>query len=266
MLNETAEAGRGILKTATRPLEVIELFALRRRPLSVSEIADALDIPQSSSSVLLKAMNGAGFVARDRHTRKYLPSVRSLLLGDWAHDASGARGGLLEALDALSLEARADVRLGIRNGVHVQYAHVSAEHRDVAIRPGMKLPIAQDALGRMLLLAEPEPDMRRIVRHANAVAGIAQGVDVTALAAELKACRRDGFALRPDFTRAAEMVLAIALPARFGAPAAIGLGLAAARLPAERPRLLGLLRDFAARIWEPGPDAAPPHRPGRAKG
>jgi hypothetical protein len=39
------------VKSASRALEVIELFGVHRHPLSVTEIATALGIPQSSSSV-----------------------------------------------------------------------------------------------------------------------------------------------------------------------------------------------------------------------
>lgn len=253
---------RGALRSATRPLEVIELFAARRRPLSVSEIACALEIPQSSSSVLLAAMSDAGFVARDRLTRKYLPSVRSVLLSHWVHDTFHQQGSLLQALDRLSLEAGTNVRLGVRNGVHVQYAHVSwpgVEPTARHVRPGMKMPICRDALGRMLLLAESEKDMRGLIRHANAAGEASQAVNVEGLVEDLRKHRADGFAVSRDISGENDVILAIQLPERFGAPAAIGLGLAAAKLAIDRSRLVALLRNFAAEAWardEDMPDGA----------
>lgn len=247
-----AGVGRSILRSATRPLEVIELFAARRRPLSVSEIAAALDIPQSSSSVLLRAMSEAGFVARDRQTRRYLPGVRSALLSDWADDGSHNGGGLPRALDALSISAHADVRLAVRSAVHAHYVHVSWHTHESGPRPfgpGAKMPVGRDALGRMLLLAESEKDMRGILRHANAVCDPAHAVNVETLAADLRRHRTEGFAVCQDLATPNGAVLAIQLPARFGAPAALGLGLATGRLPAELGRLVALLRDFAAEIW-----------------
>jgi IclR family transcriptional regulator, acetate operon repressor len=90
------------VKSATRALEIIELFGVHRHPLSVTEIANALAIPQSSSSVLLHALSSIGFVTRDRKTRKYAPGIRSVFLGNWIHDAIFPGGSLLGALDALS--------------------------------------------------------------------------------------------------------------------------------------------------------------------
>jgi hypothetical protein len=69
-LKRSGEAYDYNVKSATRALEVIELFGVHRHPLSVTEIANALGIPQSSSSVLLHALSSIGFVTRDRKTRK----------------------------------------------------------------------------------------------------------------------------------------------------------------------------------------------------
>ena len=113
------------VKSATRALEIIELFASHRQPLTVTEISNALSIPQSSSSVLLHSLSSAGFITRDRKTRKYVPSIRSVFLGNWIHDALFSDGSLLAALDALSHAAQATVRLGVRNSVYVRYVHVS---------------------------------------------------------------------------------------------------------------------------------------------
>ena len=113
----------------------------------------------------------AGFVDRDRQTRKYLPSIRSVFLGNWIHDTLFQRGSFLRALDTLSDATGANVRLGVRNGIHVRYAHISwpGGHPDLThLRPGMLIPICQDALGRMLLVGAGEREARGIVRHANA--------------------------------------------------------------------------------------------------
>jgi len=73
---------------------------------------------------LLHALSSIGFVTRDRKTRKYAPGIRSVFLGNWIHDAIFPGGSLLGALDALSRDASANVRLGVRSGTHVRYVHV----------------------------------------------------------------------------------------------------------------------------------------------
>jgi DNA-binding IclR family transcriptional regulator len=241
-----------IVKSATRALEIIELFAVHRQPLSVTEIADALAIPQSSSSVLLQAMTNSGFITRDKRTRKYLPSIRSVFLGNWIHDALFRNGSLLRALDTLSETASANVRLGVRNGIHVQYVHISwpaGEADTLLLAPGMKMPICHDAIGQMLLAAESDQDVRAIVRHANAVGEGPRAVHVEAFMQDLGTHRAQGFAEAEDLANASECVIAVQLPSPFGVPAAIGLGVAAERLPEERVRLLRLLNAVVKSAW-----------------
>ena len=239
------------VKSATRALEIIELFAIHRQPLSVTEISSALSIPQSSSSVLLHSLSSAGFITRHRKTRKYIPSIRSVFLGNWIHDALFPDGSLLSALDALSHAAQATVRLGVRNNVYVRYVHVSwpknnSERRGLG--PGLAMPICEDALGRALLMAENDRDVCGIVRRANAEADDARIVKVETFMEELRAHRGAGFVECADFESECERVLAVQLRPLVGGPLAIGLGLNSARLPAERDRLLKLLVGVAKQI------------------
>jgi len=242
-LKRSGEAYDYNVKSATRALEVIELFGVHRHPLSVTEIANALAIPQSSSSVLLHALSSIGFVTRDRKTRKYAPGIRSVFLGNWLHDAIFPGGSLLGALDALSRDASANVRLGVRSGAHVRYVHVSwpdnAPNR-LRLSPGMMRPICHDALGRALLATETDRDIYGIVRRANAEEG-AKVIGVEAFMEELRAQRKNGYAECDDFGSRRERVLAIPLRAPFGIPAAIRIGVHAGRLPVERQDLLRLL-------------------------
>jgi DNA-binding IclR family transcriptional regulator len=247
------------VKSATRALEIIELFAIHRQALTVTEISEALSIPQSSTSVLLHSLSSAGFITRDRKTRKYIPSIRSVFLGNWIHDALFCDGSLLAALDTLSRAAQATVRLGVRNSVTVRYVHVSwptkaAERRGVS--PGLAMPICQDALGRALLMGESDRDICGIVRRANAEANGSGVVKVETFMDELRAHRRAGFVECADFESACERVLAVQLRPLVGGPIAIGLGLDSSRLPAERDRLLQLLVGVAKKIEGDGAGAS----------
>jgi DNA-binding IclR family transcriptional regulator len=168
------------------------------------------------------------------------------------HDEARDNGSLVRALDRLGEEVQAEVRLGVRNGICVQLVHVSSRETSKTaqgLKPGMKLPVAHDALGRMLLIEESERDLRAILRHANASGGPMERVDPEALAADLRRHRRDGFAVCRHGVDGRDAVLAIRLPSQFGAAAAIGFAVPASQLTAERPRLLGLLRVFAERDW-----------------
>jgi IclR family transcriptional regulator, acetate operon repressor len=229
-------------------LEIIELFAIHRQPLTVTESSSALSIPQSSSSVLLHSLSSAGFITRDRKTRKYIPSIRSVFLGNWIHDALFPGGSLL---DALSNAAQATVRLGVRSSVYVRCVHVSWPKKNCersGLSPGLATPICQDALGRALLMAESDRDVCGIIRRANAEADGARIVKVETFMEELRAHRDAGFVECADLASERERVLAVQLRPLLGEPLAIGLGFDSLRLPGERDRLLRLLVGVAKKI------------------
>jgi len=50
------------VKSASRTLDVFELFAREQRPLTLSEVATALDAPLSSCFNLVRALKGRGFL------------------------------------------------------------------------------------------------------------------------------------------------------------------------------------------------------------
>ena len=198
---------------------------MHRHPLSVTEIANALAIPQSSSSVLLHALSSIGFVTRDRKTRKYAPGIRSVFLGNWLHDAIFPGGSLLGALDALSRDASANVRLGVRSGTHVRYVHVSWPDNSaerLRLSPGMMWPVCHDALGRALLTTETD---RRFTGSCGApMRKRAQKSSVSRRSwKSFGAQRKNRYAECDDCGSRRERVLAIPLGAPFGIPAALEL-------------------------------------------
>jgi IclR family transcriptional regulator, pca regulon regulatory protein len=52
------------VKSATRVLDMLELFAVASRPLGVSEVAKRLELPKSSAQALLLTLEGRGYLLR----------------------------------------------------------------------------------------------------------------------------------------------------------------------------------------------------------
>lgn len=55
----------GLVKSALRVLEILELFDAGRRPLRVADIVDRMNVPQSSPSMLLKTLVARGYMDFD---------------------------------------------------------------------------------------------------------------------------------------------------------------------------------------------------------
>ena len=66
------------VKTASRVLDVLNLFADERRPLTYSEMARLLEIPLSSCHGLLKTMVAHGFLYDFGSRQGYYPTQRLL--------------------------------------------------------------------------------------------------------------------------------------------------------------------------------------------
>ena len=55
------------VKSASRVLDLLEIFAAAPSPLGVSELARRLSIPKSSVSALLRTLLLRGYLERDQH-------------------------------------------------------------------------------------------------------------------------------------------------------------------------------------------------------
>ncbi|MEL7259669.1 MAG: helix-turn-helix domain-containing protein, partial [Pseudomonadota bacterium] len=72
-----------MVKSAVRVLDIFEAFEAEQRALTISELVDLLQIPQSSMSTLIKSLVARGFVEYNAETRRYQPSVRLSFVGNW---------------------------------------------------------------------------------------------------------------------------------------------------------------------------------------
>ena len=68
-------------KIVERTLDLLELFAVEKRPLSQSEIARLLDIPVSSCHDVLQAMQTRGYLYELGPRAGYYPTLRLQILG-----------------------------------------------------------------------------------------------------------------------------------------------------------------------------------------
>ncbi len=71
------------VKSATRAIEILELFCKVRQPQAMSEIAIALGYPQSSTTVLLKTLVTLGYLNFYRKARVYFPTPKVTSLCYW---------------------------------------------------------------------------------------------------------------------------------------------------------------------------------------
>jgi DNA-binding IclR family transcriptional regulator len=241
-----------------RSLEVLELFAVEQRALTVGEIAERLGYPQSSTSVLLHGLSDLGYLQHDRHARTFLPTLRVSFLGMWIHQRALAQGNLLELMETLASRSGHVAMLGMQNGLHVQYIHIlSARASRVGLKPGLLRPICRSAVGKVLLSTMDDEQVLRIVRNVNATdVQFPTPVDGKALLQEIEACRRSGFAFSIDAVTEGSSVIATRVPIDVGGqPLAVGIGVHTWQREKLQESIMQLLRDTIAARFPQGPFA-----------
>jgi len=249
-----------------RGLEVMELFAVEQRALTVGEVSAKLNYPQSSTSVLLHGLADLGYLQHDRSERSFLPTLRVSFLGMWLHQRALAQGSLLDFMEMLANRSGHVAMLGMRNGNHAQYIHiVSARSSRVGLKPGLLRPICRSAVGKVLLSTLEDQAIQRIVRNVNAIeTDFPEPVDSSALMREVVECRRTGFAYSIDAVNKGSSVIAVRVPCDIGdQPLAVGIGVHTWELDRLREVVVELLREALAIYFPPGVDPGKPVTPTR---
>jgi DNA-binding IclR family transcriptional regulator len=253
-----------MFKSARRVFEVFEYFAERRRPASVADVVQALGWPQSSTSVLLKALARLRYLEYDRHKRRYLPTMRVALLGSWIHDQVYSQTSLARLVDELHERSGATVIIGMQNDTHVQYIHMvqaPAHARHWYIKRGSLRPLCRSAVGKVLLSRKSDLEAVYLLRRINAEEPEPRHrVGESDLLRELDLIRRQGFARTEGAVNPQAGVVAVRLPTPPSQPdMAIGIGSDNAEMTRRWSEFLRVLRE----ALEPYDQADPyPRLPG----
>jgi DNA-binding IclR family transcriptional regulator len=161
----------GVIKSAGRAMRILETMDAAGHDLKVSEIANRLDIPQSSASLLIKSLNTMGFLDFNPETRTYRPSVRVAMLGTWVLGDETRTADLLNLMSKVSDETGQTVALVVQNGIRMQYVNTveSTETIRMIIHTGATRPIHMGAAGLVLLAQKKDDEIKRILVHSNSV-------------------------------------------------------------------------------------------------
>ncbi|MBN9474837.1 MAG: hypothetical protein ABS43_02905 [Bordetella sp. SCN 67-23] len=231
------------VKSAQRAIEILEFFARRKAPATLSEIAAALDYPASSTLALLRTLSEMGYLDHSSSERTFVPTVKAALLGIWVNDALMADGTIARLMYQMREETGGTPTLGIQSGHHVQYIHVvrgpdALHRRDVA--PGTLRPLLRSAMGTVLLSLKPPSELWALVNQINAHELPEHRVSMAELGKRIQQYRESGYAYSEGVSTpgAGIITLLLAAPAH-QPPMALGIG---ASLVALRAKKLDFLK------------------------
>jgi DNA-binding IclR family transcriptional regulator len=267
----------GVVKSAGRIIQILELFDDLRRQANVVEVAAALDYPQSSASALLRSLVALGYLHYDARKRTYCPTERVALLGNWVSPVLFRDGTLARVMDDLQRRTGLEALLVGRNGEHAQVLLVKPGKAGLTrtFRKGQLEPLALSSLGRVLLSALPDAEVRRIAHRINAEAPSAQEVVMVAdLVQALRGIRALGYLYEERAGAAPQSIVAVRLPPDASSqPLALVLSGPTSILKPRRQMAADLMRETLRRAFSPaavpvpqspvlaGPVRAGAHRP-----
>ncbi len=140
-----------------KALRVLEAVAERRHPLSLAEIAAALDLTQPTAHRIVAALERLGFVAREPGRRRIVGGRRLITLGLNALESAARSGAGHAVLATLARKTGESCNLGVMEGGSVVYVDRVESHWPLGLRfePGSRVPLHCTAIGKLLLSELP---------------------------------------------------------------------------------------------------------------
>jgi DNA-binding IclR family transcriptional regulator len=189
---------KNIARSATRALDVLTYFAHVQQPARASSIADALQMPRSSTDQLLKTLVNAGYLVFFSENKTYFPSPRLHVVGDWLAKTYSREAGLSDLLDALHEETGQVVTLTMQNDCHMQIVECAGADAVAELppaAPAYRFPLIGTAVGGALLVSKNHKEVQRIVSRARRSRAAAFGQrDFSELPERLISYRSAGYA------------------------------------------------------------------------
>lgn len=240
------------VKSAVRVLEVLDFFRQQRRPASLKAIADRLQYPPSSATVLLKNLTDLGYLSYDRGAREYFPTLRVASLGDWINHELFGRGEIFELMQDLHSATGEAVSIALQNDIHLQYIRVIQSIHPLRFHTeeGSLRPLTQSVTGWLILSTHSDAMVERLVRRANIATPASQERQPLALMQERVAqARREGAMYSENIPFAGGATVAALLPVKVqGKAVVLGVGGTIERIRPNRDKYLQMLRDMAASV------------------
>lgn len=238
------------IKSAVRVLEVLEFFRQHRAPVSLKHIAERLDYPASSATVLLKNLTALGYLSYDRAARTYFPTLRVAALGDWISHELFGQGEIFELMQDLHAATGETVSIALQNDVYLQHIRViqSAHPLRFHTEEGSLRPLTQSATGWLLLSTHADTAVEKLIRRANiAIPRSEDRQPLEIMQARIKLARKERTIYAENIPLVGGATVATLLPVKVqGKPVVLGMGGAIDRIRPNKDKYLKLVRELAA--------------------
>lgn len=225
-----------------KALRVLEAVAARKRPLSIAEIAAALDLPQPTAHRIVGTLEKLGFVGREPGRRRIIEGTRFVSLGLDVLRASAGSGTRHALLATLAKKTGESCNLGVMAGNHVVYVDRVESQWPLGLRfePGSRVPLHCTAIGKLLLSQLPEEVIEAHLANGPLARYTATTItDPRRLKGELRRTRRQGYSVDNEEFMSGVVCIAVPVQGPRDGQVCAGLAISAAQ---ARHTLAGVKR------------------------
>jgi IclR family transcriptional regulator, pca regulon regulatory protein len=209
---KTGDEARSFVTALARGLEVIRAFAGRDERLTLSEIAQAVDLPRATVRRSLITLSALGYVQDDNKFFRLAPKVLTLAQ---AYLSSNLLPRVAQpVVERISTQLGESCSVSILHEIEVIYVARSTNKRLAALLGdvGARRPGYCTASGRVLLAHLPERDLNAYFRAVELVALTAHTVtDEARLRSILAKIRKDDYCLSDQQTELDLRTIAVPL-------------------------------------------------------
>jgi IclR family transcriptional regulator, pca regulon regulatory protein len=184
------------LSSLAKGLNVIEAFSAERPRLAIADVSQATGLDRAAARRCLLTLAGLGYADYDGKYFSLTPRV--LRLGTACLGAMPLPKLVQPWLDRLSVDIGQSTSVSILDEWEIVYVARAAQQRlmSISLMPGSRLPACCASMGRVLLAALPDAQVRSLLKKHppkkltdNSITNIDELLDV------LQQIRKDGFAI-----------------------------------------------------------------------
>lgn len=186
------------VKSAERALAILELLTRHERPMTFTEIGQALQYPRSSLHGLLRTLVERGWAEFDPDQRAYSLGIRTLEAGNVYTRALGLVERALPLMERIRDTIDETVQLAVLDGLqNVYVAKVDGRQTlTLASEVGRRLPAHATGVGKVLLAGLSQEELEKRLAGVTLEAVTSRTItDKNLLREHLKHVRQRGFAV-----------------------------------------------------------------------
>ncbi|API92985.1 MULTISPECIES: IclR family transcriptional regulator [Virgibacillus] len=153
------------VKSAKRVIEIFELLSRHQQGLTIKEVSEKLNVPQSSTFNLLKTLSTEGYVRQDM-LKKYRLGEKLIPLGTIAMESLDIYSIGLPHLQKLMNTVQETIFMSVLSGDELVYIAKIDTNRSIrtSAQPGSKKPLYCTGLGKAFLAFLPEQKREELLQ------------------------------------------------------------------------------------------------------